>query len=119
MTTRDTRGTPRIQPYVLPCHLIQSDGAVVEAYLTDLSVRGAQVVCDIVAPEEGSHVVLEVHFRRLPAPLHLPAQVRWCREAEGKRSGHTLGLEFVDPPEAAQLAIESVIAEFQRWAERL
>jgi hypothetical protein len=112
----EKRSTPRIQPFVAPCRLLEGTRGHT-AYLTDLSSRGARVTCEGAALAPGDPVVLEVKVGRKAAHSRLRAEVKWVRPAV--RGGHSLGLTFHNLPPGEQQALDAVMAEFRRRAEQL
>ena len=115
----DKRQTPRIQPFVVPCRLLEEPGPrVVAGYLTDLSPRGAQVSTQGLPPAPEASVVLEVRLRSQPAATRLPARVKWVRAAE-HGDWHAFGLTFEALSAAEQHVLESVVEDFRRRAAQL
>ena len=112
--TGDKRETPRIQPFVASCHVV--DGARrYGAYLTDLSLSGARVSCDAPPPQPEAWIVLEVRLGRPPSRVRLQAQVRWVGLG---RSAHHFGVTFPLDQEG-QRTLAAVVDEFQRRAAEL
>ena len=111
----EKRVTPRIQPYVAPCRVLSGERRI-PGYLADLSVRGARVACDTVAPEVGAAVVLEVRFGRQVRHSRLAAEVKWAKPSE---TGHVFGLTFTSVTPQEQLILESVVDEFRRRAAQI
>ena len=111
----EKRKTPRIQPYVAPCVLVDGSRRVA-AYLTDLSVRGARVSTEDDPPAVHARVVIEMRLGRAISPSRLPGQVKWVRR-HGK--GHDFGLTFVGVTSELQRTLEAVVAEFRRLADAL
>ena len=115
----DKRQTPRIQPFVAPCRVLQEPGPrPLPGYLTDLSPRGAQVSTQGLPPPPEALVVLEVRFGSDPAATQLPARVKWVRGAE-HGDWHAFGLTFDAISAAEQRMLESVVEEFRRRAAQL
>src|SRR5262245_11033017 len=112
----EQRGTPRIQPFVAPCRILEGSRGHT-AYLTDLSIRGARVSWEGPALARGAPVVLEIKIGRKAAHSRLHAEVKWARPSA--RGGHSFGLTFENLPAAEQQALEAVVAEFRRRAEQL
>jgi len=111
----EKRKTPRIQPYVAPCVVV--DGARrLPAYLTDLSIRGARVSSDDQPPAAHARVVVEVRLGRAISVSRLPGQVKWVRRHE---KGYEFGLTFVGITSDLQRTLESVVEEFRRLADAL
>jgi hypothetical protein len=114
---REKRTTPRIQPYIVPCLLIEvGGGRRLAGYLTDLSSRGGRVACDGLAPEPGDAIALEFRIGRTVEPSRIKAAVKWVRPATlGQR---TVGLRFERVAPAERKALEGLVEEFrQRVAE--
>jgi hypothetical protein len=114
---REKRTTPRIQPYIVPCLLIEDAGERrLAGYLTDLSSRGGRVAFDGLAPEPGAAIALEFRIGRTVEPARIKAAVKWVRpSARGRR---TVGLRFERVPPAERKALEELVEEFrQRVAE--
>jgi hypothetical protein len=117
--TQDKRRTPRIQPFVAPCRVLEEPGPrTLAGYLTDLSPAGAQVSTQGLPPVPESAVVLEVRLGIEPAPRRLPARVRWVRAAE-HGDWHAFGLTFEAMSMAERQLLEAVIEDFRRRAETL
>lgn len=114
MSDREKRQTPRTQPFVAPCRIVEGEQRRA-GYLMDLSVRGARLSCDGEPPAAGSEVVLEVRLGRKAGPSQLRARVVWSRSA-GK--GGVAGVAFLETEEARR-PIEAVLAEFHRRAAQL
>lgn len=114
----DNRRTPRIQPYVAPCRVI--DGARrLAAYVTDLSLAGARVCCDAQPPGPGTPVVLEVRLGRRFPLSRLHGEVKWVRPSGKPEGGHVFGLTFAGITADEQRVVETVLEEFQRRAAEL
>jgi len=111
----EKRKTPRIQPYVVPCVVVDGPRRL-PAYLTDLSIRGARVSSEEEPPHAHARVVVEVRLGRVVSPSRLPGQVKWVK-ARGK--GHDFGLTFVGITAELQRTLESVVEEFRRLAAAL
>jgi len=112
--TGEKRETPRIQPFVASCHVV--DGARrYGAYLTDLSLSGARVSCDAPPPQPEAWIVLEVRLGRPPSRVRLQAQVRWVGLG---RNTHHFGVTFHLDQEG-QRTLAAVVDEFQRRAAEL
>ncbi len=114
---KEKRTTPRIQPYIVPCLLIDDPGGQRRAgYLTDLSSRGGRVACEGDAPEPGTAVALEFRIGRQVEPSRIKALVKWVRRAS--RGMRAVGLRFEKVAVAERKALEAVVEEFrQRVAE--
>ena len=111
----EKRKTPRIQPWVAPCVVV--DGARrVPAYFTDLSVRGARLSTEEPPPAAHARVVVEARLGRALSPSRLPGQVKWVKPAE---KGHEFGITFVGITSELQRTLESVVDDFRRLADTL
>jgi Tfp pilus assembly protein PilZ len=113
----EKRRTPRIRPFVAPCH-VAAGARRVAAYLTDLSVDGAQVTCDGDPPALQEWVTVEVRLPRQAERSHLPGRVKWVQPAES-RKGHTFGITFEGMSAEGRAAVATVLAEFRRLAAEL
>jgi hypothetical protein len=116
-TPDEKRRTPRIQPFVAPCHVVAGERRH-SAYLTDLSLEGAQVACDASPPALEDWVTLEVRLPRQAERTSLRGRVKWVQAAEG-RKGHAFGITFDGMTPAGQSAVAEVLAEFRRLAAEL
>jgi len=117
MAAGEKRETPRIQPFVALCHVV--DGARrYAAYLTDLSLTGARISCEASPPQPEAWVTLEVRLGRPPSRVRLQAQVRWVGLGRG-RGAHHFGVTFHRLDAEGQRALASVVEEFQRRAAEL
>ena len=117
--SQDKRQTPRIQPFVAPCRVLEEPGPrPLGGYLTDLSLRGAQVSTQGLPPAPEAAVVLEVRLGTEPAATRLPARVKWVRAAE-RGDWHAFGLTFEAIDAAGQRALEAVVEDFRRRAAQL
>lgn len=115
----DKRRTPRIQPFVAPCRVLEEPGSrPLAGYLTDLSPRGAQVSTQGLPPTPEAAVVLEVRLGSEPAATRLPARVKWVRAAE-HGDWHAFGLTFEAISAAEQSMLDSVVEEFRRRAAQV
>lgn len=115
----DKRRTPRIQPFVAPCRVLEEPGPrPLAGYLTDLSPRGAQVSTQGLPPTPEAAVVLEVRLGSEPAATRLPARVKWVRAAE-HGDWHAFGLTFEAISAAEQSMLDSVVEEFRRRAAQV
>src|SRR5687767_4641591 len=113
----EKRSTPRIQPFVAPCH-VASGARRMAAYLADLSLAGARLTCDAEPPALEEWVTVEVRLPRQAERSSLPGRVKWVQPAEG-RKGHVFGITFEGVSAAGQQAVATVLAEFQRLADAL
>jgi hypothetical protein len=114
---QDKRATPRIQPFVAPCRVVETARRF-SGYVTDLSVRGAQVTCSPLPSPEGTVIVLEVRLAGSTARLALPGRIQWVRPSAGGDS-HQFGVTFSGLEEATQRGLENVLEEFQQKASQL
>ena len=112
----EKRSVPRVQPFVAPCLLVDGERRL-EGYLTDLSLRGAQVACDEEPPAAGSVVTLEVRFTPPTPRCRVPAHVRWSKP--GATGGHVCGLTFDGLDDEERTVLEEVIARVKRLAAQL
>ncbi len=118
MTPRkESRETPRIQPFVASCHVVDGTRRFV-AYMTDLSTKGARVTCDAAPPRAEAWIVIEVRLGRAAARVRLQGQVRWAGMGRG-RSPHHFGVTFEGTSKEGQRALAAVVEEFQRRAAEL
>jgi hypothetical protein len=108
---KEKRTTPRIQPYIVPCLLIEGERRLL-GYLTDLSSRGGRAACEGAAPEPGALVVLEFRIGRQVEPSRLKAAVQWVRRST--RGMRAVGLRFEKIPAAERKALEALVEEFRR-----
>jgi hypothetical protein len=110
---KEKRTTPRIQPYIVPCLLIEDLGERrLAGYLTDLSSRGGRVACEGMAPVDGAAVALEFRIGRQIEPSRIKAAVKWVRPAA--RGMRAVGLRFERVAAAERRALEALVAEFRR-----
>ena len=116
-TPDDKRRTPRVQPFVAPCH-VAAGSRRISAYLTDLSGEGARLACDADPPALEEWVTVEVRLPRQPERSSLPGRVKWLKPAEN-RTGHVFGITFEGLSAPGQAAVETVLAEFRRLAAEL
>lgn len=114
---KEKRTTPRIQPYIVPCLLIDAAAERhLPGYLTDLSTRGARVACEGLAPEPGAAVTLEFRIGRHVDSSRFKAAVKWVRRAS--RGTRSVGLRFERVAAAERQALQALVEEFrQRVAE--
>jgi PilZ domain len=117
VVVREKRTTPRIQPYIVPCLLIDVTGERrLSGYLTDLSSRGGRVACEGQAPEAGEAIALEFRIGRQVDSSRIKAAVKWVKRAS--RGMRSVGLRFEGVAAAERKALEALVAEFrQRVAE--
>jgi Tfp pilus assembly protein PilZ len=114
---KEKRRTPRIQPFVAPCH-VASGPRRMAAYLTDLSVDGARVTCDADPPAVEDWVTVEVRLPTQADRSSLPGRVKWVQPAEN-RKGHTFGITFEGMSAEDGATVATVMAEFRRLAAKL
>ena len=113
----EKRRTPRIQPFVAPCHVVDGERRTA-GYVTELSLEGARVACDGDAPAVEMPVVLEVRLPRQAARSRLTGRVKWTQPAEG-REGHTFGVTFEGMSADERASVATVLDEFRRLAAEL
>lgn len=113
----EKRRTPRIQPFVAPCHVIEG-GTRMAGYLTDLSLEGARVTCDAGGPALEAWVTVDVRLPRQAERSRLPGRVKWVQPAEG-RKGQTFGITFEGMSTEEQARLGAVLAEFRRLVAEL
>jgi hypothetical protein len=115
----EQRRTPRIQPFVAPCRVLEEPGPrPLAGYLTDLSTRGAQVSTQALPPPPEAAVVLEVRLGSEPTVTRLTARVKWARAAE-HGDWHTFGLTFEGADAAELRVLEAVVEDFRRRAAQV
>lgn len=114
----EKRQTPRIQPYVVPCRILDGDRRV-NGYITDLSPRGARITCEQEPPAVGHVVTLEVRFARRHGKARLSGRVQWSRPLLHPDKGHDFGLTFEGLQRREQELLEAVVKDFHRQAEQL
>lgn len=115
---REKRRTLRLQPFVTPCKIVEGDDRL-GGYLTDLSTEGARVSCNRALAAGAQHVVIEVRFSGRPAASLLPARIQWMQAGGHPGEAVVFGVIFDGLAAAEQLALESVVEEFQRRAALL
>jgi hypothetical protein len=111
----DKRAIPRIQPFVVPCRVVETARRF-SGYITDLSVRGAQVSCSPLPAPEGTMLVLEVRVGAVR--LLLSGRVQWVH-ASGGGDTHQFGMTFSGLDEESQATLAGVLEDFQRRASQL
>lgn len=116
-TPDEKRRTPRIQPFVAPCHVVAGTRRL-SAYLTDLSLEGARVACDAAPPAPEEWVTVEVRLPRQAERSSLRGRVIWVQPAENGK-GHVFGITFEGMSADGQAAVATVLAEFRRLAAEL
>ncbi|MBI3932916.1 MAG: PilZ domain-containing protein [Acidobacteria bacterium] len=115
---KEKRQAPRIQPYVAPCRVVESERRI-PGYVTDLSTMGARISADVPPPDPGTPVVLEIRFGRQLRHSRLAAEVKWIRPAAATGESHSFGITFTGVTAEEQRALESVVEEFQRRAAQI
>jgi hypothetical protein len=118
MNDSEKRRTPRIQPYVAPCRVLDRSRRVA-GYVMDLSPRGARVTVESDPPSPGTTVIVEVRFARASPHSLLPGQVRWVRGPEGPKATFTFGMTFEGLTAEQHQVLNAVVEEFRRRAEDL
>ena len=113
----EKRRTPRIQPFVAPCH-VAAGARRLTAYLADLSLDGARMTCDSEPPARDEWVTVEVRLPRQAERSRLPGRVKWVHPTEN-RKGHTFGITFEGMSAEVQAAVALVLTEFRRLAAEL
>jgi hypothetical protein len=116
-TPEEKRRTPRIQPFVAPCHVV-AGARRMASYLADLSLQGARIACDAAPPALEEWVTIEVRLPREADRSSLPGRVKWVQEAEN-RKGHLFGITFEGMSDEGEAAVARVLAEFRRLAAAL
>lgn len=114
MPPSEKRETPRIQPFVTSCHVVDGSRRF-RAYLTDLSLTGARISCDAPPPRPEAWITIEVRLGRPPSRVSVQAQVRWAGLG---RSAHHFGVTF-HLDEDGQRTLAAVVEEFHRRAAEL
>lgn len=114
---KEKRKTPRMQPYIVPCLLLEGEQGLA-GYLTDLSTRGGRAVCEGGGvPAAGASVVLEFRIGRQVESSRIKAEVKWVkRSVRGMRA---VGLRFGRIPPAERQALEALAEEFRRRAAEI
>jgi hypothetical protein len=112
----EQRRTPRIQPYVVPCRVLDSARRSA-GYIVDLSTTGARITIDAEPPNSGTNIILQIHFAvgapfASRPPCAFPAQVRWIKGPESPDGAFTFGVSFEGLGSGAQDALNAAIAEF-------
>jgi hypothetical protein len=113
----DKRSTPRIQPFVAPCRVVEATRRF-SGYITDLSLRGAQVTCSPLPAPEGTTIVLEVRLGPRSARLSLPGRIQW-QKAAATGDTHQFGVTFEGLDTQGQTDLLAVLEEFQHRASQL
>ena len=113
----EKRRAARIQPFVAPCQ-VSAGSRRISAYLTDLSLEGARLACEVEPPALEDWVTVEVRLPRQLERSSLPGRVKWVQPAEG-RNGHAFGITFEGLSDSGQAIVASVLAEFRRLAAKL
>jgi hypothetical protein len=115
---REKRKTPRIQPYVVPCRILDGERRH-PGYVTDLSTRGARVTCEQEPPAVGQVVGLEVRFARKQGKARLSGRVQWSRPLLHPAKGQDFGVTFEGLQRREQDLLEAIVRDFQSQAEQL
>lgn len=113
---REKRGTSRIQPFVVACR-VHVGKRTLNAYLTDLSARGARVSSDEKVAAGVRTVVIEARLARGGLASRLQARIRW-RKAGRRKAGEAavFGVTFTGIGRAEQARLRSVVRDFRRRA---
>jgi hypothetical protein len=118
MADEEKRRSPRIQPYVAPCKVLDRARRV-SGYVMDLSPTGARIMVENEPPAPGATIVIEVRFARESPHSILPGQVRWVKGPEGPKPTFTFGMTFEGLTGEQGLVLGRVVEEFRRRAEEL
>jgi hypothetical protein len=118
MPQDEKRRTPRIQPYVAPCRVLDQERRI-SGYVMDLSPSGARVTVAAAPPAPGASIVIEVRFARYAPYSLLPAQVRWVKGPEGPKGTYAFGMTFEGLTGDQQRVLSAVVEEFRQRAEEL
>jgi PilZ domain len=118
MPDEEKRRSPRIQPYVAPCKVLDRARRV-SGYVMDLSPTGSRIMVDSEPPAPGSTIVLEVRFARDSPNSVLPGQVRWVKGPEGPKATFTFGMTFEGLTSEQSQVLSSIVEEFRKRAEDL
>jgi hypothetical protein len=118
MTDEEKRRSPRIQPYVAPCKVLDQTRRV-SGYVMDLSPTGARITVESAPPAPGTSVVIEVRFSRTTPHSALPGQIRWAKGPEGPNATFTFGMTFEGLTAEQSQVLYSVVEEFRRRADEL
>lgn len=114
----EKRATARVQPFVVQCGF--SDGPrQLSAYLTELSVGGARVVCPPPAPAPGTRLMLEVRFTRRLESVKLPARVMWAAPGAKPDRETAFGVSFDGISPEDREVLDRVLGEFRSMAALL
>ena len=113
----EKRRTPRVQPFVAPCHVAWGERRMA-AYLADLGPEGARLTCDAEPPALEEWVTVEVRLPRQAERTSLPGRVKWVQPAEN-RKGYIFGITFEGMSAEVGAAVATVLAEFRRLAAEL
>lgn len=118
MSDHEKRQSPRIQPYVAPCKVLDRTRRVT-GYVMDLSPTGARITVTNEPPTPGSSVIIEVRFARTSPHSALPGQVRWVKGPDGPKATFTFGMTFEGLTTEQTQVLTAVVDEFRRRAEEL
>jgi hypothetical protein len=113
---KEKRKTPRMQPYIVPCLLLEGEEGRA-GYLTDLSSRGGRAVCEGGVPAAGASVVLEFRIGRQVESSRIKAEVKWVKGSV--RGMRAVGLRFERIPPAERKALEALVEGFRRRAAEI
>jgi len=114
----EKRKTPRIQPYVAACRILDGERRL-PGYVTDLSSRGARVTCEAEAPAVGQVVVVDVRFARRLGRARLSGRVQWRRPLLHPAQGFDFGVTFEGLQPREQELLEAAVRDRQRQVEQL
>jgi hypothetical protein len=98
---------------VAPCRIVKGRRRLA-AYLTDLSLRGGRVHCDVEPPRTGAAVSIELRLGRAFSHVRMAAAVKWVRAAA--RGGHNFGFTFGRLGPVERTALEGALHDFRRRA---
>lgn len=113
----EKRKTPRIQPFVVPCKVLDAERKLA-GYLTDLSTRGARVTCEQEPPAVGHVIALDVRFPRR-GRARLGCRVQWSRPLLHPAKGFDFGVTFEGLGAREQEVLDAVVRDFHEQAEQL
>jgi hypothetical protein len=116
-TSREKRGTLRLQPFVVRCRLSWTNGKA-SAYITDLSDRGARLSLQDEPPAAGMRVVIDVRFRSEQRHGRLHGEVKWRRTLE-PAGGYCVGVRFANLGVEERALLDRVVAGFRSQAARI
>lgn len=116
MSPGEKRKEERVQPLIVRCRVLEEGRAAWPAYVTELSLAGARVSCEVPPPAAGTRLVLELDFGPGQARPRLPAELRWSATS-GR--GHTFGVSFAGHTGEEQVVLAATLDEFRRRAALL